>query len=368
MVLNYKIIKETKFIFISSVKCHKVKDRKKAYYWANRILTQVKENVPLDINALIEAFSDIVEQPYDAYGVSKLVAEYIVRIICCNYFILRCDYIIGIENEDNQISTLFEDLFNRNTLILPNKKRGFISYRDLSNIVNAILDSEIAMHSDRTFNLFGIYQYSANDLIKKLDIYIKILNSKRKIELVERGYELVGNKDLNEDTTSLYRDVYKRDYSYVNIEDEITNLFYRSYIRNVLHYTIVEELCGGSYAKVYKVCTDEEMYSLKMALGEGADNGSKKIFDEVRQLYAIQDCYKNKQISSKMYPAKIIKFGSNLSFSYVVSEWKDGEVLFEKILNGENCKKYIDEIIGEITKSYLIKQIQCDKDIWEING
>ena len=109
------------------------------------------------------------------------------------------------------------------------------------------------------------------------------------------------------------------------------------------------------------------MYSVKIAYGEGADNGAGKLQNEVRQLEAIGRYYNTEGLEPVLLPDQVKEVCAMPNFTYVISAWKQGEILFDKVNKGENVKSIIRNIIYEIDSCYQLRTIQCDKDLLELN-
>lgn len=352
-----------KFIYISSVKCNHIKYNFEIKKYAQEVVNCVITNTK-DMNRLFNNFKSLIECPYDIYGVSKLVAEEIIALLCKNYFILRCDYIIGVEEKDNIIYSEIQKIFNEENIMIPVKTRGFITYKDLCFFMRAIQLCDSCLFGRKTYNIYGKYSLGFEEIKKMYNLYSHIIRSNSEICGIEKGYECIGE---SEDIIFLYKKTMGTQYSYVDVYDEMKNIFYRQYIENVLKGTIVTELYGGSYAKVYKIKMNNSYLSIKMALGDGADNGNKKLAMEVQQLNAVNEYFQKYNIKTILLPSNINEFYSANSFSYIVSEWNEGEILFDKIVRNEKSDNYIECIVNEITKCYKMKRRLYEKDIIDIN-
>ena len=353
---------EIPFLYISSVKCCGIKKCFEVKKLAQQIIQNV-ENNSIYMDEIVSRFESLLNDPYDSYALSKLLAEQIVLLLCKKSLIIRSDYLIGSEENENEIYKMINGIFNNSEVSIPLKNRGFVTYKDLSQIIVFCLDNIDSMKSE-VLNLFGQIQIGPEEMHRIAQDFISIVHSESTISFREKGYETVPE---NNNFSDIYRKIMNKDFTFSNVWDEIYQIFYRSFINKKLQYKILDEYIGGSYAKVYKTKKDGEYFSIKIAYGEGADNGAEKIQNEVRQLGAVEKYYNSEGIETTLLPDKVKEVCSMPRFTYVISKWKDGELLYDKVERGENVQKTIKDIIYEIDACYRLRTVECSKDLLVLN-
>lgn len=363
-LINNMSKQDIPLLYLSSVKCNMCNNIDKYEYVADVIISDVKQNRSVS-SETIQKFKKLFWDGYDCYAASKVIAEIILRRLYNNSIILRCDYIIGAEEEKNEIANLINEIIVNRDVDIPIKERGFVTYKDLSEIIYFFSSKELLINNEEFYDLYGKVHISGKELNKVISDFISIIHSRSRINMIEKGKTCVGSD--NEKLEKLYYCNTGKKFVYIDIWDEIYQMFYRKFIVNKLQYDILGEYIGGSFAKVYKAQRGDLLYSIKIAYGEGADNGAEKLQNEARQLEAIGRYYSSEGIEPTLLPDQVKEVCSMPKFTYVISEWKHGELLFEKVNRGENVKSIIRNIIYEIDSCYRLRTVQCDKDLLALN-
>ena len=358
-------IQDCRFIYISTIKTAVLTvDDGFITEIAQKIIDCVRNN-NRNSTQLVDRILKQVNELTEIYALSKLIAEKIITLLVNHFYILRPDYVFGFEESENLIYKYIESVFNNDTLFLPEKTRGFITYNDISRVIVSVLEDTTLQSV--VIDIYAENQITLERLIADLNLIKNVVNSKSEIEYISSSKEII--KGQNHKLSELYREIMDEEFVFDNFNDVFLQIFYRLYIERILGLCIVQEYIGGSYAKVYKACRNGKDYSVKISLGNGADNGCVKLCDEVRQLKAIDMFIGNKRQQFRMTPLKIIQMYNSDMFSYVVSEWENGHDIFHSLNNGDSGNNFVRNVVKEIADFYKMKRtpLSINSDIVKLN-
>lgn len=307
--------------------------------------TDIYSSLQTIINQLITKLR--LNSEFPIYSFCKVVGEIIVESMVKNYFILRPTYLYGHQEKRNMVYCFIDNLFNHHDVIVSSRKRDYVTYNTLIDIIENLLTGE-GNGRERILNV------SSCDIVDGFKLYecamsllgINKINSQIKFEF-EKSSDFYGV-----DNSSLISRLSKINKYHVETFDEgYSQIIYRYYIENISKEKIYDEFIGGSFARVYFTQNDQGYKNVyKVCLGNGADNGNTKIIHEAEQLCAVKKHLDNTNIKVIVPVTQIIS--KTEKFTCIKQEYIDGINYIELFKNNNNklslklleqyCEKILD--------------------------
>jgi len=217
------------------------------------------------------------------YEVSKIVGERILEG-AADYVVLRPTYCYGYTDTSNSVYRAIDGFFRHQAVELPSRAMDFVFYDDLvetlslcwrRNTVESGLVVNVA--SGDLVDVRRLYQ-KFQMLADQLGVTLSVTSQPVKrdgLAVCSQKLRLMLNRICNRNLTGF--------------DDGFDQVLFRYFGERVLGLRILGEYEGGSTARVYSVEHEDRGTGIfKIGLGNRAENGAQKIYNETRHLASVR--------------------------------------------------------------------------------
>lgn len=371
---NLNNIRRKKFIFLSSSKIYNLFD----------IAGEADESLPLDKIRFFKIITDTVDMLatqnkhkiinlirkypsfssgyFPIYELTKAMCEYIIQKLDLDAVILRPTYLYGSEEKKNEISKMVYNAMNGLPVRIRTGSRDFVPYSFLNALLLHIIDLPFSTGIE-VYNVATGVRISAETLLQYVTKLNNICHVTSEIKSDHRPCYSVSLSTKKFFDAISYAGASKKLFA-----DETRKIFYQTYIEEIKNKKIIKECIGGSYARTYIVRDYEKAFSLvKIALGNGANNGSIKMAKELNQAKSIAKYMQSKNmdvLSPKIYDVIVDKDFCYISFEYIHGKKFDDLQVNDYSLN----LHFVERVSKEISKVYGLGNDLFYHDMLNINN
>lgn len=350
------------FIYFSTAKVYNIFDNKLIYN-ENDDITKIPtykhlKEIAKDIIKLIkdkpncdhkdkkveEIINKLLELPkiktyFPIYEYTKVISELIIQELLNGAYILRPSYLYGDNEKRNIIYQLIEKASTGKKIQLSSCEKDFVHYNTLLVVLQKIIQNKI--NKIAIINISNSKNINNDKLIYFIDEINSIVNKKSNIEIVKKC-----NKSFIIDNSKMKAMMGKK---YIeDIEKNIRFIIYRYYIQEIQKLQLLNEFIGGSFACSYLVENDKKQkYILKICIGNGAENGNLKMIKEAKQMKALYEMLKNKNL--KIQVPEIYEIITCNEWTIIKEEYIDGKT-YTDIFYENNNINYLCDLICEYCK------------------
>lgn len=350
-------IKDNNFIYFSSTKVYNIFSDKNIHTESEKIadipnynklkdivhkiikLVENKKICSYDCIELKEIVNEVLQLPkikyyFPIYEYTKIISELIIEQLLENAYILRPTYLYGDDESQNIIYRLIKSSAEGKMIELSTTSKDFIHYNTLISVVQKILDNK--SEKITTINVSQGKNIDNDTLIFFIKEINGITKTKSCVNMIEKCTKkfIVNNNKLKE---------ILKEKEVEDVEKSIRFIIYRFYINEIMKLRILKEYIGGSFACSYLVEDKRNCYILKMSIGNGAENGNKKMINEAKQMKAIHDILKDMSI------------GMDVPQVFEVIVCNDWTIIKEEYIEG---KTYTDIFYQEKDIAYLNEKLK----------
>lgn len=352
-----------KFIFMSSSKVYNILESTKevnidcnVYRKYNKIEMICNSLIKNELN--IEEYNDeLANLNGSAYEVGKIIEENIISKLIKDYIILRSAYLYGKQEKNNYIYKIVENIISNksNVIELFKYERDFVEYEYIFKVIMRAVEIDYKGIINVGTGRF-IHRKEIKLWIKKLLLYCE---AEKTVKYIDIG---TPNKQMSLKRVNELLNIAPRKFDECFVE-----IIYLIYIEKKLGFSVLEEYFGGSYARVYKVMDNNNKESLvKISIGNGANNGAKKLCNEIIQ--GIRLGREFKWINE--FLPDVYKYKAMPHFSYINREIVNG-IKFEEINDIRQKEQFLNDMTIKISEIYadtklVIKENMITKNITRV--
>lgn len=312
----------------------------------------------------LSAITNIKNNYYYIYEISKIIAEEVLKTYR-NKVILRLSYCYGYTDKNNIIYKYINDYFNQKTVTLSQEARNFLFYTDFVDIISYFLDNNLKdqKEENKIINITTDQSTTAEHIVNKF----------RQLEMVDKHSFKYNKSDMKraeiQYSSSRLKNILKniRNRNITTFDEGFDQVLFRYIAENRLNLKILREYVGGSYARVYLTENIErERAILKIANGNGAENGNIKLKYEKRQIESTKSILKGSKWEESVPGVRRSLFSDTVS--YMLIDFIDGKTMTDYIFKDKAGLHSINNMLVKVyhilINTYLNDTIESPEDFY----